>query len=247
MFLRMFLILGFIMLSFDAQAKEQEAALCNSFKDTSTRIDVFLDDKKIWEVSGYSFEELQELRQMNFGRWQDPAENDFWISDEDQVIGGFFRVGYGIDISYGFKIAPYKGQEHLSCVFIDFIKVKMHYTGVAFTDPLYDNVQCRDGKAHIREHLKKRYSIGGGIAIGTRTKILKELPKAIPKMEYAAVKKEDAFNKVENMKKALNVSIQNYEQAMRDEIIELNSSMDVPESMITKYAECTEAIPDHSQ
>lgn len=241
MILRACLILSFALLSFDVQA--QGVALCEPFKEVSTKIDVVLNDKDLWEVTGYSLEELQELRQMRFGRWKDPEENGFWISDADETIGGFFRAGFGVDISYAFTVIPYKDRDRLSCVFVDDIKVKIHYTGVTFIDPLYDDVECRDGKARMEEHLRKRYGIGVGAAINTHIKIQKELPKIIPKMEYAAVKKDDALDKVEKIKKSLRGGIDNYARAMRDEIIDLNISMEVPEDMINEYNQCTKAIP----
>jgi len=242
MILRACLILSFALLSFEAQA--QEIAVCDSFKETPTKIDVLLDDKKFWNIDRFSSDELKYYREKNFNKWKYQQDNQFWISDADKSIGGFYRAGMGIDITYGFTIKHYEGQgEELACVFIDYVKATVHFNGGVFMDSVYDQLECREIKELSYEHIRKRYSIGVGAAINAQVGIIKELPKILPEMEYAAVKREDALEKVDRIKEALQARMTFYENEMRNEIIEINENFAVPEDLENRFSQCVKEIP----
>ena len=238
-----FLVVFILCAMFSSYAQAQKVATCEAFKTSPTRIETRLAQEKVMVVQDYTAEELDAYYQKNFYKWKHPDAQLTWISDADASVGGYFKAGAGVDIGFGFTIAPYEGQKDLSCVFVDYLEVSVHYSGTIFIDKTYEDVECRDLKPLIYDHLKGRYYIGAGTAISTEALLRQRLPEVIKEMEYMAVKNDAAQDKVNNIKQALKAGAAASAQDMMDEVISLNNGVSVPNDLVASRQQCIESIP----
>lgn len=233
----------FLCATFSFHAQAQKVATCESFKPTPTRIETQLAQEKVKDVRDYNADDLDAYFQQNFYKWKHPDAQLTWISDADVPVGGYFKAGTGVEIGFGFTIAPYEGQKDLSCVFVDYLDVYVHYSGTIFIDKTYDEVECRDLEPLINSHLNGRYDIGAGVAISTESLLRQNLPKVIKEMEHFAVKTDAAQDKVNKIKKALKAGAATYAQDMMDKVITLNNGFSVSDDLVARSQQCIKSIP----
>ena len=141
-----FLVVLITCTMFSSHVYAQKIATCESFKPTPTRIETQLAQEKVKDVQDYNAKDLDAYYHKDFYKWKHPDAQLSWISDADASVGGYFKAGTGVDIGFGFTIAPYEGQQDLSCVFVDYLEVYVHYSGTIFIDKTYDEIECRDLK-----------------------------------------------------------------------------------------------------
>jgi len=240
--LNLFIIL-IAALSWSSVVHAQKLATCEMFKEEPTEIEVHLVQEKPMDVRDYDFSELQTYKKQGLYKWKHPDETLSWVSDMDDPIGGFYRASVGVDVGFGFTVAPYEGQLDLSCVFVDYLKIYIHYGGTIFLDKTFDDVECRDVGVLAHDHLKGRYDIGAGITISTQAMLKQELPDVIKAMERLAVKTEKAQDKVDNIKKSLKAGGRSSAQDIVNEIISLNNAVEIPEDIIVRRQQCIKSIP----